>query len=260
MGSQKKYYAVIRGYRPGIYTAWYGAGGAEEQVRGYAGAIYKGFVTVEEARRWLESPAVKTRKASGRAQAAAEPAAPPSSPGQIIIYTDGGCTGNPGPGGYGAVIIDGESRSELAQGFRRTTNNRMELMACIAALDTLEAPADVILHSDSRYVVNGIGKGWARKWRANGWMRTKSEEAENTDLWAKLLDLCDRHRVRFVWVHGHAGNRENERCDRLATGATQGPDLKEDHAYVRGRTRVPEDLAEKREVLQPPAKEQHHKK
>ena len=239
MGSQKKFYAVIRGYRPGIYTAWYGAEGAEEQVRGYAGAIYKGFVTVEEAQRWLESPGVKTRKASGRAQAAAEPAAPPSSPGQIIIYTDGGCTGNPGPGGYGAVIIDGESRSELAQGYRRTTNNRMELMACIAALDTLEAPADVILHSDSRYVVNGISKGWARKWRANGWMRTKSDAAQNSDLWSRLLDLCDEHRVRFVWVHGHAGNRENERCDRLATDAAQGPDLREDHAYVRSRNRVP---------------------
>ena len=239
MGSKNKYYAVIRGYQPGIYTAWYGPGGAEEQVLGYAGAIFKGFVTVEEARRWLGSPAVKSRKASGRVQAAAEPAAPPSSPGQIIIYTDGGCTGNPGPGGYGAVIIDGDSRSELTQGFRRTTNNRMELMACIAALDCLEPPADAILHSDSRYVVNGISKGWARKWRANGWMRTKSEAAENADLWAKLLDLCDRHRVRFVWVHGHAGNRENERCDRLATGAAQGPELKEDHAYVWGNTRVP---------------------
>jgi ribonuclease HI len=245
MGNQKKYYAVNRGYRPGIYSAWYGPGGAEEQVRGYAGALYKGFVTEEEAQRWLESPAVKTRKASGSAQATAEPAAPAASPGQIVIYTDGGCSGNPGPGGYGAVIIDGKSRSELAQGFRRTTNNRMELLACIAALDTLEAPADVILHSDSRYVVNGISKGWARKWRANGWMRTKSEETVNADLWAKLLDLCDRHRVRFVWVHGHAGNRENERCDRLATCATQGPDLEEDHAYVRGHTLVSEGLAEK---------------
>ncbi|MBU4581893.1 MAG: ribonuclease HI [Proteobacteria bacterium] len=239
MGSQKKYYAVIQGYRPGIYTAWYGPGGAEEQVLGYAGAVYKGFVTAEEARRWLASPAVKSRKAPDREQGAAEPAAPAASPGQIIIYTDGGCTGNPGPGGYGAVIIDGDSRSELTQGFRRTTNNRMELMACIAALDCLEPPADAILHSDSRYVVNGISKGWARKWRANGWMRTKSEAAENADLWAKLLDLCDRRRVRFVWVHGHAGNRENERCDRLATGAVQGPDLKEDHAYVWGNTRVP---------------------
>lgn len=239
MGSQKKYYAVIRGYRPGIYTVWYGPGGAEEQVRGYAGAVYKGFVTMEEAQRWLDNPAAKTRKPSGGAPAAAEPAAHPASSGQIVIYTDGGCAGNPGAGGYGVVIIDGKSRRELTQGFRRTTNNRMELMACIAALDSLQVPADVILHSDSRYVVNGVGKGWARKWCANGWMRTKSEAAENIDLWAKLLDLCDRRRVRFVWVHGHAGNRENERCDRLATGAMQGADLQEDHAYVRGCTRIP---------------------
>jgi len=146
--------------------------------------------------------------------------------------------GNPGPGGYGAVILDGDQRIELAQGFRLTTNNRMELMGCIAALETLKAPTDVVLHSDSRYVVNGISKGWARRWRANGWMRTKSEAAVNADLWAKLLDLCALNKVRFVWVHGHAGNRENERCDRLATEAAQGPDLREDRAYVRGCTRI----------------------
>jgi ribonuclease HI len=238
MGSQKKFYAVIRGCRPGIYTAWYGPGGAEEQVRGYAGAIYKGFTTLHEAQQWFESPAVKTRNSSRRVQADPAPDAPGASPGQIVVYTDGGCVGNPGPGGYGVVILAGDRRIELAQGYRRTTNNRMELMACIAALATLKAPADVVLHSDSLYVVNGISKGWARRWRANGWMRTKSEEAENTDLWAKLLELCDERRVRFVWVHGHAGNRENERCDRLATDAAQGPELEEDYAYVRGRTRI----------------------
>jgi ribonuclease HI len=240
MGSQKKYYAVVRGGRPGIYSAWYGPGGAEEQIRGYAGAIYKGFPTLYEAQQWFEIPVGKTGNSSRRVQADPGPDAPCASPGRIVVYTDGSCVGNPGPGGYGAVIFDGERRSELAQGFRLTTNNRMELMACIAALGTLKAPADVVLHSDSRYVVNGIGKGWARKWRANGWMRTKSEAAQNCDLWSRLLDLCDEHRVRFVWVHGHAGNRENERCDQLATGAAQGPELKVDHAYVRGLTRVPD--------------------
>jgi ribonuclease HI len=238
MGSQKKYYAVFRGRRPGIYSAWYGPGGAEEQVRGFVGAVYRGFATLDEAKRWLESPVVKTRNSSRRVQADPAPDAPGVSPGRIVVFTDGGCTGNPGPGGYGAVILAGETRSEIADGFRLTTNNRMELMACIAALTALNAPADVTLHSDSRYVVNGISKGWARKWRANGWMRTKSEAARNCDLWSRLLDLCDEHRVRFVWVHGHAGNRENERCDQLATDAAQGPDLREDHAYVRGRTQV----------------------
>jgi ribonuclease HI len=110
-------------------------------------------------------------------------------------------------------------------------------MACIAALESLKAPADVVLHSDSRYVVNGINKGWARRWRANNWMRTKKDPAENADLWARLLDLCDINSVRFVWVRGHAGNRENELCDKLATTAAEGADLREDTAYVTGRSR-----------------------
>jgi ribonuclease HI len=240
MASQKKYYAVLRGCRRGIYSAWYGPGGAEEQVRGFAGAVYKGFATLDEAEQWLGSPAAGTRNGPRRAKADPAPVAPPViPPGQIVIYTDGGCAGNPGPGGYGAVILAGKTRSEIAGGFRLTTNNRMELMACIAALETLDTPADVVLHSDSRYVVNGISKGWARRWRANGWMRTKSEAAQNADLWSRLLDLCEKRRVRFVWVHGHAGNRENERCDQLATEAARGPNLREDHDYVRGLTRVP---------------------
>ena len=106
------------------------------------------------------------------------------------------------------------------------------------ALRALKAPSSVLLYSDSSYVVNGMKKGWARKWRANNWMRTKSDAAENSDLWEELLELCDRHRVEFVWVRGHAGHRENERCDELATAAAQGPDLKEDRAYLRGRTRT----------------------
>lgn len=236
MGSQKKYYAVRKGCRPGIYSTWYGPGGAEEQVRGFAGAVYKGFPTLGEAERWLESPAAAVNRRRERTQPAVD-AAP--SPGEIVMYTDGGCVGNPGPGGYGAIILDGETRREIAAGYRLTTNNRMELMACIAALETLRSPAKVVLHSDSRYVVNGIGKGWARKWRANGWMRTKTEAARNCDLWARLLDLCDRHRVRFVWVHGHAGNRENERCDELATGAAQGPDLQQDQGYLRSLAEAP---------------------
>jgi ribonuclease HI len=239
MGSQKRYYAVLRGGRPGIYSAWYGPGGAEEQVRGFAGAIFKGFATRDEARRWLESPAPGNASRPKREGTGPAGDAPAPSPGEIVVYTDGGCLGNPGPGGYGAIILDGETRREIAGGFRLTTNNRMELMACIAALDTLRVPANVALYSDSRYVVNGIGKGWARKWRANGWMRTKSEAARNCDLWARLLDLCDRHRVRFLWVHGHAGNRENERCDELATGAAQGADLQEDHAYLRSLAETP---------------------
>jgi len=238
MEKANKYYAVARGIRPGIYTAWFGAEGAEAQVRGVAGALYRGFASLTEARQWLENPVV-AKTSSGKANSGSSaPAASRQAPGTIAIYTDGGCRGNPGPGGYGAIIIDGEKRIELSGGFRLTTNNRMELTSCIAALGTLKTPSTVILYSDSSYVVNGIRKGWARKWRANNWMRTKSEAAENSDLWKLLLELCDRHRVEFVWVRGHAGQPENERCDELATAAAQHPELHEDHAYVRGRTRT----------------------
>lgn len=238
MGKSQKYYAVARGIQPGIYTTWFGPGGAEERIRGFAGALYKKFASLSEAERWLENPiSASAAAASGKTTSLTSPVSN-LSPEKIVVYTDGGCRGNPGPGGYGVIIIAGETRIELAEGFRLTTNNRMEIMACLAALKALKTPADVILHSDSRYVVNGINKGWARKWRANNWMRTKSEAAENSDLWAQLLDLCDSHRLQFVWVHGHTGQTENERCDELAAAAAKGPDLKEDRAYVQGRTRI----------------------
>lgn len=239
MGKSQKYYAVARGMQPGIYTTWFGPEGAEERIRGFAGALYRKFASLPEAQRWLENPTPDAaRTASGKTTSPRFPL-PGLSPEKIVVYTDGGCRGNPGPGGYGVIIIAGEARIELSEGFRATTNNRMEMMACLAALRALKPPADVILHSDSRYVVNGINKGWARKWRANNWMRTKSGAAENSDLWAQLLDLCDSHRVQFIWVPGHTGQTENERCDELATAAADGPDLKEDRAYVEGRTRIP---------------------
>ncbi len=231
MGKPKKYYAVVRGRHPGIYSAWFGAAGAEAQIRNYPGARYKGFAFLEEAREWMESPE-HTRAPSRRKTPPPPPESSGETPEGIVMYTDGACRGNPGPGGYGAVILEGDQRTEMAEGYRLTTNNRMELLACIAALESLKAPASVALHSDSSYVVNGISKGWARKWRANNWMRTPREKARNADLWARLLDLCDRHRVRFVWVRGHAGNPENERCDALATGAAAGPDLLEDPEYA----------------------------
>jgi len=239
MGKPKKYYAVARGRNPGIYTAWFGPAGAEAQIRTFPGARYKGFPSLEEARAWMESPANRRSETAARRKRGAPPQeALEPAPGETVIYTDGGCRGNPGPGGYGAVIVDGDRRVELARGFRLTTNNRMEILACIAALESLGSPSRVILYSDSRYVVNGISLGWARRWRANGWMRNKTEAAENADLWGRLLDLCEVHQVRFVWVRGHAGNPENERCDELATGAADGRDLVEDTVYLqasRGR-------------------------
>ena len=152
----------------------------------------------------------------------------------VVIYTDGACSGNPGPGGYGVVMLFGEHRKELSGGFRKTTNNRMELLGAIEGLRALKERCSVKLHTDSQYVVNAIEKGWATKWRANGWMRNKKEKAVNPDLWEQLLTLCQHHKVEFIWVRGHAGNKENERCDQLAVAASQRPHLPADEAYERG--------------------------
>ena len=150
---------------------------------------------------------------------------------QVTIYTDGACTGNPGPGGYGVVLIYGEHRHELSGGYRRTTNNRMELMAPIKGLEALNQSCRVVVHSDSQYVVEGIEKGWAKRWRGNGWMRNRREQAINPDLWGRLLDLCEKHDVEFRWVRGHAGDPENERCDQLAVQASHREVLAQDDGY-----------------------------
>ena len=120
----------------------------------------------------------------------------------------------------------------MAGGFSRTTNNRMEMLAAIVGLEELTAPADVILFSDSKYVVDAVSKGWAKKWRANGWMRNKHDKARNPDLWERLLNATEYHSVQFRWVRGHSGVIENERCDRLATSAAAKPGLPLDHGYV----------------------------
>ena len=163
--------------------------------------------------------------------------APVAQAGKIenaTLYTDGACIGNPGPGGYGVVLLFEGQRKELSGGFRLTTNNRMEIMAAIVGLQTLKSRCAVTLYSDSRYLVESMTQGWAKQWRANHWRRGKRGKALNPDLWEQLLDLCDQHEVEFVWVHGHAGNRENERCDQLSMQAAQRPDLPADTAYEEG--------------------------
>jgi len=150
---------------------------------------------------------------------------------EVIIYTDGAALGNPGPGGYGVVLLYNEHRRELSGGYRHTTNNRMELLAAIRGLEALKERCSVTLHTDSLYVRNGIVKGWAKRWRANNWMRNRREEALNADLWARLLELCELHDVTFIWVKGHAGFKENERADELATTAARGEELFPDEEY-----------------------------
>lgn len=134
----------------------------------------------------------------------------------VEIFTDGACSGNPGPGGWGAILRYGQNVKELSGGCAQTTNNRMELTAVITALETLKEPCKVVLTSDSKYIIDAVTKGWAEKWRKNGWMRGNKEKALNPDLWEKLLELLKVHDVSFVWVKGHAGHAENERCDALA--------------------------------------------
>lgn len=141
----------------------------------------------------------------------------------VTIYTDGACSGNPGPGGYGAILMYGEHKKELSKGFFLTTNNRMELLGAIEALSALKNPCVVDLYSDSKYVIDALTKGWAVKWRAAGWSRGKSGPAINPDLWARLLDLCEMHEVRCHWVKGHAENPYNNRCDELAVAASMAP-------------------------------------
>ena len=150
---------------------------------------------------------------------------------QVTIYTDGSCLNNPGPGGYGAVLLFGAHRREISGGYRRTTNNRMEIMAVIAALEALTERCQVTLYSDSQYVVNAINKGWAQRWQANDWKRNKREMAVNPDLWERLLQACKSHQVDFQWLRGHSGIEENERCDRLAFAAANKSGLPEDTGY-----------------------------
>jgi ribonuclease HI len=154
-----------------------------------------------------------------------------SEDNKVVIYTDGACIDNPGRGGYGVVMLCGNHREEISAGYRLTTNNRMEIMAAIAGLRALKTNYKVTLYSDSRYLVEGMMKGWAKRWRSNGWKRNAKEKALNVDLWAELLVLCSTHQVEFVWVRGHAGHIENERCDQLAVKAAQGKELLVDGGY-----------------------------
>jgi ribonuclease HI len=150
----------------------------------------------------------------------------------VTMYTDGACLGNPGPGGYGVILLYQGHKRELSGGYRKTTNNRMEIMAAIVGLEALKERCEVTLYSDSEYLVNAMSKGWIQRWRANGWKRNKREKVLNPDLWERLLRLCELHDVQFSWVKGHGGTPENVRCDQLAVQAAQQPDLPVDEGYV----------------------------
>jgi len=154
-----------------------------------------------------------------------------TGPQQVRIYTDGACLGNPGPGGYGVVLLYGDRRRELSAGFRRTTNNRMELRAAIEGVLALTRVCPVILFSDSTYVVKAMRDEWAVGWRARGWKKADRQPVANRDLWEWLLTISEPLSIEWRWVRGHAGDKENERCDQLANAAARGKDLQIDVGY-----------------------------
>jgi len=150
---------------------------------------------------------------------------------EVVIYTDGGCEPNPGAGGYGVVLVHPKKRTEVSGGFRKTTNNRMEIFAAIAGLELLKQPCRVTIYSDSKYVVDAMMSGWVVAWKRKGWWRTKTERPENVDLWQRLEALCQTHQVELRWLKGHAGDLENERCDQLAMKALREANLPVDDGY-----------------------------
>lgn len=147
---------------------------------------------------------------------------------EVTIYTDGACSGNPGPGGYGVVLISGRHRKEISEGFRLTTNNRMELLAAITGLEALKRDGTVVrLYTDSQYLVNAVNNGWLFNWEMKRFAKKK-----NPDLWIRFLEVYRRHQVTLIWVKGHNNDPENERCDTLAVAASKGPLLNEDTGYI----------------------------
>lgn len=135
---------------------------------------------------------------------------------KILMFTDGACSGNPGPGGWGTILRYGEREKELSGGEKSTTNNRMELMAVIMGLKSLKEPCEVTIYSDSKYFIDAVEKGWVYGWKKKGWMRNSKDPALNSDLWQQIIELLAIHKCNLVWVKGHAGHPENERCDQLA--------------------------------------------
>ncbi len=228
--AKKKFYAIAKGRKPGIYTDW---PTAEAQVKGFGGARFKGFPSRAEAEVWIKAPASPVKRSRTSPKSSAKKYSKPDLAADCIeVYTDGGAIGNPGPGGYGAVIVKDGEKEELFGGYIHTTNNRMELMACIKGITALSQPdRPVALFSDSSYVVNGISKGWAKGWRKRGWKKSDGNPAVNPDLWEQLLDLTDGLTISFYWVKGHAGHPLNERCDELAVQSARGNNLIEDTGY-----------------------------
>ena len=208
----KKFYAVKRGRKTGLFTVW---AECAAQVKGFQGAVYKGFMTEEEARAWLGGADARAEQP----RAAAEMAAPSAPDADYIIHTDGSCLRNPGgAGGWAAVIETAATGAveEKSGGAPETTNNRMELTAALMALTAVPEGARVALYTDSQYLKNAFTKFWLPAWKKRGWKKADGEPVLNQDLWVQLDAAFAARQVQFHWVKGHAGNPRNERCDALA--------------------------------------------
>ncbi len=226
MKKPKKYYAVVKGVKPGIYTDW---NDAKIHVIGFSGAIYKSFKTHKDATDFMKDPLGEKKTVTPQKSIADNKEL--ESPDYIIVYTDGGSLGNPGPGGYGIVIA---GRKKISGGFQLTTNNRMELIAVIKTLEyLLESNKKIIIYSDSSYVINGINKGWAKNWKKNNWLKSNGEPVSNPDLWKALLELSAKVKLELRKVKGHSGDPLNEEADQLAKAGARGKDLYQDTEYLK---------------------------
>jgi ribonuclease HI len=227
--AKKKFYAIAVGRQTGVFTDWTSA---EKQVKGFAGAKYKSFPSEQEARSWMDDPVYE--KKAGKTTKNNPVTKVNLDKDDIVIHTDGGSINNPGPGGYGAVVEMDGARQEYSGGYRLTTNNRMEMTAALVALKEVgETKRTIHIFSDSSYLVNGIQKGWARKWQSKGWKKSDGQDAVNIDLWQGLLDLLEYLDVTFHWVKGHAGHELNERCDKLAVAAARNEPTTIDAGYEK---------------------------
>lgn len=150
---------------------------------------------------------------------------------EVLLFTDGACSGNPGPGGYGVILRYGEKEKEMSEGFSLTTNNRMELLAAIVGLEALKEPCIVTLYSDSKYLTDAINKGWLASWKKRGWKKSDKSPVQNRELWERLIPLLETHSVTFHWLKGHDGHPENERCDAMARAAYASDNLSYDEFY-----------------------------
>ncbi len=230
--AKQKFYAIARGYETGIYTSW---PEAKNLIDGYKGAMYKSFYSREEAEAWLENPGYSPKGKKPIGGVSQSPKIFSKKDG-IIIFSDGGSINNPGPGGYGAIIIKNGEEIELSRGYSLTTNNRMELMGVIAALESIKGSKEKVrVYTDSRYVVDAMTKGWIKNWQRNGWLKSDKTPVLNRDLWEKLVKLTAEFDIEFNWVKGHAGNHYNERCDSLAVSSAKSGKYIVDEAFERSR-------------------------